>query len=122
VPKTGPQILGALGEQLALGHYERLGYRPLDRNYRTRAGEIDLVVCGEGTIVFAEVKTRRAGGLDPVLAITVRKRRRLRALAVAWLADHPDRPRPAAVRIDAVTVVLDEADRLVALEQFEDVA
>ena len=46
----------------------------------------------------------------------------MRALAVAWLAEHPDRPRTAAVRIDAVVVVLDAADRLVELEQFEDVA
>jgi putative endonuclease len=122
VPTSANQILGRLGERLALEHYQRLGFRLLDRNHRTRAGEIDLVVCNRRTTVFAEVKARRAGGLDPLLSITAIKRRRLRALAAAWLADHPDRPRTAQLRIDAVAVVVDDCGALVALEQFEDVA
>ncbi len=122
MPTSANQILGRLGERLALEHYQRLGFRLLDRNHRTRAGEIDLVVCNRRTTVFAEVKTRRAGGLDPLLSITAIKRRRLRALAAAWLADHPDRPRTAELRIDAVAVVVDDCGTLVALEQFEDVA
>jgi putative endonuclease len=120
--RTALQILGAIGEQRALDHYERLGFRLLERNYRTRGGEIDLVVCDERCTVFAEVKTRRSGGLDPLLSITADKRRRMRALAAAWLADHPGRARTATVRIDAVAVVLDPTGRLVSLEQFEDVA
>jgi len=122
VPQTPNQALGSLGERLALEHYERLGYRLLERNYRTRAGEMDLVVHDGSTTVFVEVKTRRSGGLDPLLALTAQKRRRLRALAAAWLADHPQRPRASALRIDAVAVVLDERGRLVALDQVEDVA
>lgn len=122
MPPTDQQALGALGERCALEHYERLGFHPLDRNHRTRAGEIDLVVSDGRDTVFAEVKTRRAGGLDPLVSLTPAKRRRMRALAAAWLADHADRVRTQRVRIDAVTVVIDQADRLVALEQFEDVA
>jgi putative endonuclease len=122
VPTNANQVLGRHGERLALEHYQRLGFRLLDRNYRTRAGEIDLVVCDRSTTVFAEVKTRRAGGLDPLLSISAIKRRRLRALAAAWLADHPDRPRTAQLRIDAVAVVVDDRGALVALEQLEDVA
>lgn len=122
MPQTPNQALGSLGERLALEHYERLGYRLLERNYRTRAGEMDLVVHDGSTTVFVEVKTRRSGGLDPLLALTAQKRRRLRALAAAWLADHPQRPRASALRIDAVAVVLDERGRLVALDQVEDVA
>jgi putative endonuclease len=120
--ETSNQILGRLGERLALEHYERLGFRLIERNYRTRVGEIDLVVCDQRTTVFAEVKTRRSGGLDPLLSITALKRRRMRALAAAWLVERPARPRTAALRIDAVAIVVDERDRLVALEQFEDVA
>ena len=56
------------------------------------------------------------------MALTAAKRRRLRALAGAWLAEHPERPHPGALRIDAVAVVVDERERLVALEQVEDVA
>jgi putative endonuclease len=116
------QIVGRLGEQLALEHYERLGFRLIDRNWRTAAGEIDLVVCDGAAMVFAEVKTRRSGGLDPLLSLTAVKRRRMRALAAAWLVEHPARPRTAALRIDAVAVVVDRGGALVALEQFEDVA
>jgi putative endonuclease len=122
VAKTANQIVGRLGERLALEHYERLGFRLIDRNWRTRAGEIDLVVCDGPTTVFAEVKTRRSGGLDPLLSLTTVKRRRMRALAAAWLADHPARPHTAALRIDAVAVLVDRRGALVALEQFEDVA
>jgi putative endonuclease len=122
MPRTPRQILGALGEQQALDHYERLGFRLVERNYRTRAGEIDLVVSDGRVTVFAEVKTRRSGGLHPVLAVTARKRHRMRALAAAWLADHANRTRTSSVRIDAVTVVLDLDGGLVELEQFEDVA
>lgn len=120
--KTANQIVGRLGERLALEHYERLGFRLIDRNWRTRTGEIDLVVCDGRTTVFAEVKTRRSGGLDPLLSLTTVKRRRMRALAAAWLAEHPARPRTPALRIDAVAVVVDRRGALVALEQFEDVA
>jgi putative endonuclease len=116
------QILGRLGERLALEHYERLGFRLLERNYSTRAGEIDLVVCDGATTVFAEVKTRHAGGLDPLLSITAPKRRRMRLLAAVWLADRPTRPRTPSLRIDAVAVVVDDRGSLVSLEQVEDVA
>src|SRR5829696_7627015 len=57
--------LGHLGEALAAAHLERLGYRVVSRNYRTRFGELDLVATDEYVLVFCEVKTRRAGGGDP---------------------------------------------------------
>jgi putative endonuclease len=116
------QSLGRLGEQLALEHYQRLGFVLITRNHRTRTGEIDLIVRDTHAIVFVEVKARRSGGLDPLVGLTVLKRRRMRALAAEWLAEHPDRPHAETVRIDAVAVVLDGRDRLMALEQIEDVA
>jgi putative endonuclease len=104
---TRRQILGSAGERLALEHYERLGFELLARNHRTRAGEL---------------KTRRAGGLDPLVSITPQKRRRIRGLAVEWLANHPDHPRRRELRFDAVAVVLDQRGGLVALEQLESIA
>ena len=122
MPATGNQILGALGEAHALAHYERLGFRLIERNHRTRRGEIDLVVEDDHDLVFVEVKSRRSGGFDPLLSFTTAKRRRLRTLAAAWLRDHPERRRAPLVRVDLVAIVLDERGGLVALEQFEDVA
>jgi putative endonuclease len=121
-PQPANQRLGRLGEQLALEHYERLGFTLLARNHWTRFGEIDLIVHDRATLVFVEVKARRAGGLDPLLGLTATKRRRMRALAAAWLAEHPDRPHPPSLRIDAVAIVVDARDRLMALDQIEDVA
>ena len=122
MPQPANQSLGRLGEQLALEHYQRLGLELVARNHRTRAGEIDLIVRDARAIVFVEVKARRAGGLDPLLSVTARKRRQMRKLAAAWLAEHPDRPYAATLRIDAVAVVVDERNRLVSLDQIEDVA
>jgi putative endonuclease len=112
-------ILGHVGERLALEHYERLGFRLLERNHRNRSGELDLIVYDGRTIVFAEVKARRAGGLDPILSITPAKQRRLRLAAAGWLAAQARVPNARELRFDAVGVVIDAGGRLVALDQRE---
>ncbi len=119
VPANPRQILGRAGERLALEHYERLGFRLLERNFRTPAGELDLIVCDDDTIVFAEVKTRRAGGLDPIDSIGPTKQRQLRRLAAAWLAGRTGRLGPRELRFDAVGIVIDAAGRLLDLDQRE---
>jgi putative endonuclease len=120
--ETPAQVLGRRGEQLALEHFERLGFVLVERNCRLVAGEIDLIVRDATTTVFAEVKTRRAGGFDPLLSLTAAKRRRMRTLAAAWLGRRAARVHTPGVRIDAVAVVVDHRDRLRSLEHFEDVA
>ena len=95
--------LGTAGEDAVAAWYEAAGYRLLDRNWRCRDGELDLVVSRDRTIVFCEVKTRistRFGA--PVEAVTATKQRRLRALATHWLADC-DAPR-RALRFDVASV------------------
>ncbi|MGH3992389.1 MAG: YraN family protein, partial [Pseudonocardiaceae bacterium] len=88
-PRNG---LGALGERLAGEHLERAGYEILERNFRCRAGELDLVAASERALVFCEVKTRVAGGRSgpagPLDAIGPGKRRRVRLLAGEWLDLH----------------------------------
>ena len=121
MPSNPRHDLGRAGERLALEHYERLGFRLLDRNYRTPAGELDLILYDGATIVFAEVKTRRAPTvIDPVESVTPTKQRRVRRLAAAWLAERGrDRPHARELRFDAVGVMIDRAGRLVALDQLE---
>jgi putative endonuclease len=111
--------LGHAGERLAREHLERLGYRVLATNHRTRWGEIDLIAHGGGAIVFCEVKTRRAGTSRPFDALTADKRRRIRRMAAAWLAETEERPRAQDLRFDAVGVTMDAAGRLVALDHLE---
>jgi putative endonuclease len=98
-------VLGRYGEDLAAQHLEASGLLLLDRNWRCREGELDLVARdGDGTVVFVEVKTRssRAFG-EPSEAVGPVKARRLRRLAARWLQEHPGGPRP--LRFDVVSIV-----------------
>ena|SRR5918996_4287553 len=84
------QHLGARGEALAADWYVAAGYDVVARNWRCREGELDLVVARPGEVVFCEVKTRASDRFGvPAEAVTAAKRRRLRALAARFLAEHP---------------------------------
>ncbi len=99
--------LGASGEELAAQWYAAAGYQVLERNWRCRQGELDLVAARGGVAVFCEVKTRRglAFGL-PAEAVTPAKQRRLRQLARRWLEDRPPgSPWFADLRFDVACVV-----------------
>ncbi|MGE4427745.1 MAG: YraN family protein [Solirubrobacteraceae bacterium] len=125
-PPTGHRpALGLAGERHAGDHLERLGLTILDRRCRTRWGEIDIVAHDRRTLVFCEVKARRArdGGptdaTSPWISLHGGKRARVRRLAAAWLADHPNRPRTPDLRFDAIGVWIDASGRLVRLEHLE---
>lgn len=96
---------GDRGEEIALRYLTRLGYELVERNYRTRYGEVDLILRDGNTLVFAEVKLRRGTGFgEPVEAVTERKQKTIRALAEGYLA----RKDPAdfdEVRFDVVGVL-----------------
>ena len=111
--------LGRLGERLAAAHLERLGYEIVTRNHRTRYGEIDLVAADATTLVIAEVKSRRGQGC-PWDALGEAKRRQVRRMGTAYLAEVDDRPRRRRVRFDAIGVTFDAAGRLQAIDHLED--
>ncbi len=111
--------LGRQGEDLAATHLQRRGFELLARNHRTRFGELDLIGYDGRTIVFVEVKTRRAGAGTPWDALDEHKCRQVRRMAKAWLADTDDRPRAAELRFDAIGVVIDGRGRLVRLDHLE---
>ena len=97
------RVVGQSGEDAAAAWYAAAGYEVLDRNWRVREGELDLVVRGPFTIAFCEVKTRRSDAFGtPAEAVTFRKQQRLRLLAVRWLADHG--ARGATLRFDVAEV------------------
>lgn len=79
---------GAFGEALALAYLVDKGYELVRRNYRTRYGEIDLILRTGDTLVFVEVKARRGRGFgDPLEAVTPAKQGRVRMMAEAFLAE-----------------------------------
>ena len=120
MPADLRQHLGRIGEDLALAHFERLGYDLVARNHRTRYGEIDLVVFDGDTLVFVEVKTRRAtsSGRGPWESLHEAKQRQVRRMAAAFLAER-GRPYAPDLRFDAVGVLIDGHGLLVRLEHLE---
>ena len=83
----------------------RARLRGADRNWRCRAGELDLIVARGRLVVFCEVKSRSSEQFGaPAEAVTRDKQMRIRRLAARWLADAaPARPR--AIRFDVACVL-----------------
>ncbi len=87
---SSPAERGRAAEERARHHLEAAGLRLLARNYRTRRGEIDLVMAEGDVTVFVEVRCRRRGDYGGALASVGRhKRQRLQRAAAAWLAQQP---------------------------------
>ncbi len=98
------RALGASGEEAVAAWYEDHGYEVVERNWRCRAGELDLILRRGRTFVFCEVKTRSSDAFGaPVEAITRDKQVRLRHLAARWLEDAP--LRPTEIRFDVASVL-----------------
>jgi putative endonuclease len=110
--------LGNAGEDAVAAWYQTAGYRVIDRNWRCRDGELDIVVTRGDTLVFCEVKTRASTRFGvPVEAVTATKQRRVRMLAARWLAEHNTRRR--TLRFD-VASVMRGADGQLIVEVLED--
>jgi putative endonuclease len=100
---AGHLALGELGEELAVRALERAGYAIVARRYRVRAGEIDIIALDGRCLVFVEVKTRSGDTCgDGADAVTVRKRRKICAVAAEYLARH--HVAANACRFDVVSV------------------
>jgi putative endonuclease len=118
-PDQRPGV-GRRGEAIAAEFLQRRGYAIVERNFRAREGEIDLIAKRSGTLVFCEVKTRRAGGCGtPFDALHAGKQGRVRKMAASWLVQRGDRPRAPELRFDAIGVTIDARGRLVALDHLE---
>lgn len=94
-----PHEVGRLGEDMAVSFLERRGWRVLERNWRSRFGEADIIaqdVNDEGdeqSIVLIEVKTRLAlgdeGDIMPEVAVDAQKQDRYRMIALCYIVEHP---------------------------------
>ena len=107
MPTDTRRTTGIKGEEEAARFLARSGYAILDRNVRTRAGEIDLVAKEGKTLVFVEVKTRRELEGDPPQAgVHTRKQNRLAKLAHGYLKLKRIRQTPC--RFDVVAVIVND--------------
>jgi len=84
---------GARAEDLCAKLLSAAGLRVVERNWRCRHGEIDLIAEESGTLVFAEVRMRAGGGFGGAAeSVTAAKRSRLIAAARLYLARRPEAP------------------------------
>lgn len=101
------KALGYTGEAVAAKYYIQRGYLLLNHNYRTRFGELDLILYQAGTLVFAEVKTRKTTRtIQPAEAVNHRKQQHLLTAAKLYLQRSPYAD--AKIRFDVVEVTPDE--------------
>lgn len=107
------RLLGVRGEDLAAAHLERLNYRIIDRNFRCRGGEVDIIARDGTTLVFVEVKTRRTAGYGvPQLAVTPFKQRQISKAALTWLARNGRFGESARFDVIAITLLPTDAPRI----------
>ena len=107
MPNDPRRTTGVKGEEEAARFLTRSGYAILEKNVRTRAGEIDLVAKEGKTLVFVEVKTRRdLEGDPPQAGVHTRKQNRLAKLAHGYLKLKRIRQTPC--RFDVVSVIINE--------------
>ncbi len=105
--------LGRAGEDIAAAWYEEHGYEVLERNWRRREGEVDLIARKRRTVAFCEVKTRTSDtygtGAESVLPA---KQRRIRRLAIRWLAELTPSSGRALVdlRFDVISITAGEIE------------
>jgi putative endonuclease len=98
--------LGNQGEAFALAHLEARGMRLVDRNYRWRGGEIDLIMRDGAVLVFVEVRSKSdATHGTPLETIDYRKRRQIERCARQYLA-HKKVGADVCCRFDAVGVLI----------------
>jgi putative endonuclease len=114
------QRTGRIAEDLVARRLAAAGWEIVERNARTRFGELDIVARDGRALVFLEVKAGREGTAygpeRPILAVDRRKQLRVRRLATAWMAERRGIPPYAEIRFDAVGVTLDRNGRAVDVE------
>ena len=117
------QRIGRAAEDLVAARLAAADWEIVERNARTRYGELDIVARDGSALVFVEVKAGRLGSRfgpeRPVHAIDFRKQQRIRRLATAWLGERSGLPRYEEIRFDAVGVTYDRAGRPVEYEHIE---
>ena len=114
------QRTGARAEELVARRLAAAGWEIVERNARTRYGELDIVARDGRALVFVEVKAGREnaafGPERPILAVDRRKQQQVRRLATAWMSERRGTPPYAEIRFDAVGVTFDRSGQALDVE------
>lgn len=113
-------LLGKFGEDAAVGYLKKLGYKIIERNFKARYTELDIIALEKDTLVFIEVKTRVGikFGL-PQEAINPYKRLALTRSAYYYRLLHPELPE--SLRIDVVSILLSPDEHVQKIELFKNI-
>ncbi len=110
--------LGQFGERVAAAHLEAEGYRIVERNFRCREGEVDIIAEDGRCLAFVEVRTRRGSAMGGAAdSLTLLKGARITAAAEAYCQGRLDLPEER--RIDVITIDLSPEGRVLRLEHIE---
>lgn len=111
--------LGALGEKKAVDYLRKKGYRIREKNFRCRAGEIDIVAQDKDCLVFVGVRTRTGSAFGtPEESVDAAKREKLASVALTYLQTH--RKMPSLWRFDVVAIEVDPEGRVSRMELIRD--
>lgn len=112
--------IAVIGEDLAAQFLKKKGYKIIERNFRKSYGEIDIICLKNKTLIFVEVKTRTSNKFGtPIEAISYHKLKSLIKTAEFYSHLHPELP--SALRIDAISVTLNNLGELEAIELIENI-
>ena len=99
------KLLGTLGEEMAASILYAEGWDILERNYRCRAGEVDIIAANREEIRFVEVKTRTEPVMaEPSRSVDQRKQQTIRKAAEYYMMTHPGRDRWVSFQVMEITV------------------
>lgn len=108
------QEIGQKGESVAVRYLKKQGYKIIERNYRSKAGEIDIIAREKRTLVFVEVKTRRSRSFgSPKWAVTPKKQKAI-SMAALYYLKMTDQTNVDA-RFDVVSILARGEDTLIEL-------
>lgn len=108
-PKKRTDLFGKRAEDFACELLRKRGYRILQRNFRSKFGELDIVALDGSTLVFAEVKARKSLKFGfPEEAVTPNKLWKIKKTAEYFSATHPDLPKK--LRIDVISLLFEAGE------------
>ena len=108
--------LGRIGEDLAVDHLRKAGYRIVERNVRTRYGEIDIIAEERGCLVFVEVRAMASNLMAPEESVGPRKQRQVGSLAIRYLQERGKLE--SDWRVDVIAIEMGEAGKASRLEHY----
>ena len=119
-PQSHRQKLGNIGEQLAVSYLQKHGYHIIDRNFKARYGELDIICEKDAVLIFVEVKTRIGEKFGkPEESVTPWKLREVVKTAEFYKMTHDKLPE--ALRIDVIAIQLNEENQTISFNHIKNV-